>query len=56
MRWRDTSRLTAVAKDEVEDIQVLAAEDIPMLPLAVRIAVRDGGHCQGEHDHIQPGG
>ena len=43
---------TGVAEDEVEDIEVLGAEDIAVSAVAVAVAVHDGG-CRGrEHKHV----
>lgn len=41
-----------VAKDKVQDVQVLAAEDVSVATLAVRVAVHDGRGGSGEHEHV----
>lgn len=50
-KHRDAAR-TSVAEDEVKDIEVLGAEDVPVAAVAVAIAVHDGGGRGGEHEHV----
>lgn len=39
---------TLAAEYEVQDVQVLAAEHVPVAPLRVRVAVQNGGGGGGE--------
>lgn len=43
---------TGVAEDEVEDVEVLGAEDVAVSAAAVAVAVHDGGGRGGEHQHV----
>ena len=44
---------TLAAKDEVQVIEVLGTEDVAVAPVAVGVAVHDGGRGGREHGHVQ---
>jgi hypothetical protein len=52
MRLSTRGTLTGVAKDEVEHVEVLGAEDVAVAAAVVGVAVADGGGGRGEHEHV----
>ena len=44
---------TLAAKDKVQVVEVLGAEDVAVAPVAVGVAVHDGGGGGRKHDHVQ---
>lgn len=37
---------TCTTKDKIQDIEILGLEDIPMLPVRIRVAVQDAAQSQ----------
>lgn len=47
---------TRVPKDDVQHVQVLGAEDVPVLAMVIAVAVADGTAAQGKEQNVQTGG
>lgn len=46
---------TFIAKDEVQDVQVLAAKDVAVTSIVVGVTVHDCSCSTREYDNVEPG-